>query len=93
LILPSRQELLSSMPKKKTFVIPAERIERSILLIRNEKVMLSPDLAALYDVEPRVLVQAVKRNIGRFPGDFMFQLTKEEFDDLKSQAVTSSSAG
>jgi len=81
------------MPKKKTFVIPAERIERSILLIRNEKVMLSPDLAALYDVEPRVLVQAVKRNIGRFPGDFMFQLTKEEFDDLKSQAVTSSSAG
>ena len=80
------------MAKKKTSVIPVERIERSILLIRSEKVMLSPDLAALYDVEPRVLVQAVKRNIDRFPDDFMFQLTKEEFDDLKSQTVISSPA-
>ena len=72
-------------------VIPAERIERSILLIRGHKVMLDSDLADLYSVETRVLVQAVRRNQERFPEDFMFQLTKEEFDHLKSQTVTSSS--
>ena len=77
------------MAKKKTSLIPVERIEQSILLIRGEKVMLSPDLAALYGVEPRVLVQAVKRNVDRFPDDFMFQLTKEEFDHLKSQLASS----
>ena len=55
--------------------------------------MLSTDLAALYGVEPRVFVQAVKRNIERFPDDFMFQLTKAEFDHLKSQFVTSSWGG
>jgi hypothetical protein len=71
-------------------VIPAERIERSILLIRGHKVMLDSDLADLYSVETRVLVQAVRRNRERFPEDFMFQLTKEEFDYLKSQTVTSS---
>jgi hypothetical protein len=65
--------------------IPADRIEQAILLLRGEKVMLSPDLAKLYGVAPRVLVQAVKRNDNRFPHDFMFQLTKEEFDNLKSQ--------
>ncbi|MCK4682868.1 ORF6N domain-containing protein, partial [Candidatus Bipolaricaulota bacterium] len=52
--------------------------------------MLATDLAELYEVETRVLVQAVKRNIDRFPEDFMFQLTKQEFDDLRSQFVTSS---
>ena len=52
--------------------------------------MLSTDLAELYEVEPRVLVQAVKRNRDRFPEDFMFQLSKEEFQHLKSQIVTSS---
>jgi len=77
------------MAKTRASLIPAERIEQSILLLRNQKVMLSTDLAALYDVEPRVLVQAVKRNIQRFPEDFMFQLTKEEFDVLKSQNVIS----
>jgi hypothetical protein len=55
--------------------------------------MLSSDLAALYGVEPKVLVQAVKRNIDRFPGDFMFQLTPDEFKNLKSQIVTSSWGG
>jgi hypothetical protein len=55
--------------------------------------MLSMHLAELYDVEPRTLVQAVKRNIKRFPEDFMFQLTKGEFDNLKSQIVTSSWGG
>jgi hypothetical protein len=71
-------------------LIPAERIERSILLIRGQKVMLSLDLADLYGVETRSLVQAVKRNIDRFPDDFMFQLTQEEFEILKSQNVISS---
>jgi len=55
--------------------------------------MLSPDLAELYEVEPRALVQAVKRNIERFPADFMFQLSQEEFDNLKSQIVISSWGG
>ena len=55
--------------------------------------MLSTDLAELYEVEPRVLVQAVKRNIERFPEDFMFQLSQEEFANLKSQIVTSSWGG
>ena len=55
--------------------------------------MLSFDLAALYGVEPKALVQAVKRNIDRFPEDFMFQLTDQEFRDLKSQIVTSSWGG
>lgn len=69
--------------------VPAERIEQSILLIRGHKVMLDSDLAALYGVETKVLVQAVRRNIERFPDDFMFQLTGEEFDALRSQFVTS----
>ncbi|MCJ7783832.1 MAG: ORF6N domain-containing protein [Desulfobacterales bacterium] len=55
--------------------------------------MLSTDLAQLYEVEPRILVQAVKRNIERFPKDFIFQITKEEFTHLKSQIVTSSWGG
>jgi len=73
--------------------VPAIQIERHILLIRGEKVMLDADLATLYEVETRVLTQAVKRNIGRFPVDFMFQLSKEEFDHLRSQTVTSSWGG
>jgi len=76
-----------------TRLIPVEVIEKKIYLIRSKKVMLSTDLAALYGVEPRVLVQAVKRNIKRFPEDFMFQLSKEEFTDLKSQIVISSWGG
>lgn len=55
--------------------------------------MLSPDLAELYGVEPKVLAQAVKRNRTRFPRDFMFQLTRQEFDSLKSQIVTSKRGG
>lgn len=78
---------------KSRSIIPAERIERAILLVRGEKIMLDADLARLYGVETRVLVQAVKRNVDRFPRDFMFQLTKDEFDDLRSQTVTSSQWG
>ena len=74
-------------------VIPVDQIESIIFLIRGQKVMLSPHLAELYNVEPRVLVQAVKRNIDRFPGDFMFQLTDDEFLNLKSQIVISSWGG
>ena len=68
-------------------------IERRILLIRGHKVMLSPDLAELYEVAPRALVQAVKRNRQRFPADFMFQLTQVEYTNLKSQFVISSWGG
>ena len=70
-------------------IVPAELIERKIYLIRNKKVMLDRDLAELYDVETKVLNQAVKRNIARFPEDFMFQLNKEEALELsRSQIVT-----
>ncbi len=69
------------------------RIKGAILLIRDESVMLDSDLAALYGVETRVLVQAVTRNKDRFPPDFSFRLTKEEFADLRSQSVISSSWG
>jgi hypothetical protein len=68
-------------------LIPLERIERSILLIRGQKVMLSTHLADLYNVETRVLNQAVKRNIARFPEDFMFQLNGSEAERLVSQNV------
>jgi len=74
-------------------LIPYERIAAQIYLIRGQKVMLSAHLADLYGVEPRALVQAVKRNAARFPEDFMFQLTKSEFDLLKSQIVISSWGG
>jgi hypothetical protein len=73
--------------------IPAERIERSILVLRGHKVLLDADLANLYDVETKVLLQAVKRNPDRFPKDFMFQLTDQEFRNLRSQFVTSSWGG
>lgn len=74
-------------------LVPAECIEKSILLIRGGKVLLDADLAELYSVETKVLNQAVKRNVSRFPADFMFQLSQEEFDTLKSQFVTSSWGG
>ena len=67
-----------------------EQIENLILTIRGKQVILDRDLARLYGVETRVLNQAVQRNIERFPEDFMFQLTKEEFENLKSQIVISS---
>ncbi len=69
-------------------MIPSERIESSILLIRGCKVMLSEDLAQLYEVPTKVLNQAVRRNIQRFPKDFMLQLTWEETRLIRSQIVT-----
>ena len=73
-------------PKERS-LIPLERIERSILLLRRHKVMLSMHLSELYGVETRVLNQAVKRNISRFPEDFMFQLNSAEAERLVSQNV------
>lgn len=68
-------------------LIPSERIERRIFLLRGQKVMLSTDLAELYEVEPRSLVQAAKRNMERFPEDFMFQLNLQEVRGLRSPSV------
>ena len=70
-------------------LVAIEKIERKIYLIRGKKVMLDKDLAELYKVETKVLLQAVKRNKDRFPEDFMFQLDQEEYEALRSQFVTS----
>lgn len=71
-------------------IASVSQIESRMFLISEQKVMLSQHLAELYEVKPRALNQAVKRNIERFPEDFMFQLNPEEFANLKSQFVTSS---
>ncbi|MFC1654406.1 ORF6N domain-containing protein [Myxococcota bacterium] len=76
-----------------TNLVPVERIERLILIIRGQKVMLDSDLADLYRVETKHLVRAVKRNIKRFPGDFMFQLDGDEFEILRCHFGTSSRWG
>ncbi len=78
------------MPKT---VIPAERIQRIIYLVRGQKVILDRDLAGLYGVPTKALKQAVRRNPKRFPKDFMFVLKQQEFKNLRSQFVTSSSWG
>ena len=76
-----------------TDIVPIEQIATKIYFIRGIKVMLDRDLAELYEVETRVLKQAVRRNIARFPEDFMFELTKQELANLRSQIVTSSWGG
>jgi hypothetical protein len=78
---------------KRGHLVPLALIERKIYVIRGHRVMLSPDLAALYQVAARTLIQAVKRNSSRFPEDFMFQLNKTEFRNLKSRIVISSWGG
>jgi hypothetical protein len=96
------REIMAKRPKRSTSlgddaiaepeamsIVPVEHVQSKILIIRGQKVILDADLAGLYGVQTRVLVQAVKRNIGRFPPDFMFQLDKEEFNRLKSQTVIS----
>lgn len=70
-------------------IVPMERIQQAIYLIRGQKVMLDRDLAALYGVSTKVLKQAVKRNADRFPDDFMFVLNPDEFMQWRSQFVTS----
>ena len=85
---------IKSMAKTtKELMIPDELVMTRIYLIRGQKVMLDKDLAELYGVETKVLNQAIKRNANRFPEDFMFQLTWTEFENLKSQIVTSSWGG
>jgi len=74
-------------------LVPQEVIENKIYIIRGQKIMLDRDLAALYGVPTHVLNQAVKRNILRFPQDFMFQLSNEEFENLISQIVISKRGG
>jgi hypothetical protein len=71
-------------------LVPQEVIERRIFLIRGQKVMLDSDLAHLYQVETRALVQAIKRNLDRFPEEFMFQLTAQEASGMRSQIVIAS---
>jgi phage regulator Rha-like protein len=74
-------------------IIPIERIENKILIVRGQKVILDADLSMLYGVPTKVLNQAIKRNKDRFPEDFMFQLDTKEFEILRSQSVTSSEWG
>lgn len=74
-------------------LVPVERIQQAIIQMRDQKVILDTDLAALYGVETKVLLQAVKRHKDRFPPDFMFRLTPLEFRILRSQSVTSSQWG
>ncbi len=74
--------------KKDTALVPVEHITQSILILRGHRVLLDSDLAGLYDVQTKVLLQAVQRNRRRFPEDFMLQLTIQEWTVLRSQSVT-----
>ena len=82
-----------NMPVVKEEMVSKHTIEQKIYLLRGQKVMLDKDLAKLYGIETKMLKQAVKRNIKRFPADFMFVLIKHEFNNLRSQFVTSSWGG
>ncbi len=81
---------MSKEKKNIKSLLPDETIIRKIYVIRVQKVMLDFDLAVLYDVETKALNQAVKRNIDRFPEDFMFRLTSKEWLNMRSQIVTES---
>lgn len=83
----SARELKHKAVSRKSGAVSLERVTEVILLIRGHKVILDEDLAVLYGVQTRVLNQAVRRNPGRFPDDFMFQLTREEVESLRSQNV------
>lgn len=74
-------------------LLSTETISNKIYYIRNQKVMLDRDLTLLYGIETKALKQAVKRNLSRFPEDFMFELSQNEFNNLRSQIVTSSWGG
>jgi hypothetical protein len=77
----------------KAELVPLERVERTILALRGQRVILDSDLTAMYGVQVRALNQAVRRNLERFPEDFMFRLTHEEARDLRSQTVISNPSG
>ena len=89
-VLRQKRVAIIMSPKSKD-LIPEKQILKIIMVIRGENVILDSDLAKLYDVETIRLNEQVRRNIDKFPDDFMFQLTKEEFENLKSQIATSSS--
>ena len=78
---------------RKTSLLPEEKIFKKIIIVRDQKILLDSDLAELYGVSTKVLKQAVRRNIDRFPEDFLFELTSKEWKNLRSQFVTSSLAG
>jgi phage regulator Rha-like protein len=84
------KKLVAQKISDKKLIASVEQIEARIFLIRGQKVMLDQDLAELYEVETKALNRAVKRNLGRFPEDFMFQLSADEFDNLRFQSGTSS---
>jgi hypothetical protein len=85
-------EVIVVLTEKKSLA-PAEKVEDLILMIRGNRVLVDAFLADLYGVETRTLVQAVKRNLQRFPPDFMFQLTQKEYEALRSQIVISKGKG
>jgi hypothetical protein len=88
-----RQETGTFLAMTKTALIPIDRIQNKILLVRGEKVMLDQDLSELYGVRTGQLTRQVRRNFDRFPPDFMFQLSNEEFDILRGQSGSSSWGG
>lgn len=93
-----KKKIAKSKPKSKKSsrqktLVPQEVIEQKIFLIRGKKVMLDKDLAVIYGVSTKAFNQSVKRNVKRFPEDFMFQLNKQEMDFLRSQFVTSKRGG
>jgi hypothetical protein len=81
---------MEKVAQTSALVIPDEVLMNKIYLIRGQKVMIDSDLSELYGIETRRLNEQVKRNISRFPEDFMFQLSEDEFANLKSQIATSS---
>lgn len=81
------------MSEKNTLMVPEEVIMSKIYLIRDQKVILDMDLAELYGVETKQLKRAVRRNMSRFPLDFMLELTQNEFENLRNQIGTSSWSG
>jgi hypothetical protein len=81
------------MLEERNSIVPFERIAGCIYVIRGHKVMLDNDLAGLYEVETKILTRSIRRNIERFPSDFMFQLTKEEYENLRCQFGASSWGG
>ena len=85
-----RQQPVKDSDSSSSVVVPLERIQRAIFLLRGEKVMFDADLARLYGVETRVLIQAVARNANRFPPDFVFRVGPREAEFLRSQIVISS---
>ena len=84
---------MNKIPSSPVAELSPKALAGRILVIRGQRVVLDSDLAQLYEVETRVFNQAVKRNLKRFPSDFMFQLTEFEFENLRSQSVTSSWGG